>query len=208
MTEDDPAANLSTDDDEPARSRHVCPVWIGYLLASPLRRLVENPRKILGPYVTPGATVIDVGCAMGFHSLDLARLVGSGGRVISLDIQQKMLDGLVKRARRKGLDRIIEPRLCSQNGLELDDLAGRAELVCAFNVVHETESPTRFLRECSHALKPGGRLLIVEPGGHVTADAFAQTISTTEELGLDREPAPTVRKSLTALFATRSQVDS
>lgn len=208
MTEHDPVADLPNDENEPERPRHVCPVWIGYLLASPLRRLVENPIKTLGPYVTPGATVVDAGCAMGFHSLDLARLVGAEGRVICLDIQPKMLDRLVKRARRKGLDGIIEPRLCSQNGLELDDVAGRAELVCAFNVVHETESPARFLRECRRALKPGGRLLIVEPSGHVTAGAFAKTVTTTEKLGLDREPAPTIRGSLTALFATPTQGDS
>ncbi len=208
MSEHDSEAVRRTSDSEEPRDRHTCPVWIGYLLASPLRRLVENPMKILGPLVTSGSTVVDVGCAMGFHSLDLARLVGPEGRVFCLDIQQKMLDGLVRRARRKGLDRIIEPRLCSQNGLELDDVVGRAELVCAFNVVHETGSPARFLRECSQALKPGGRLLIVEPRGHVTTDAFAETVTITETLGLDREPAPTIRKSLTALFATRTQVDS
>ncbi len=208
MSEHTPNGAQTNLHEEESRGRHVCPVWIGRLLVSPLRRLVENPTKILGPYVNPGATVIDVGCAMGFHSLDLARLVGPEGRVLCLDIQQKMLDGLVRRARRKGLDRIIEPRLCSQNGLELDDVVGRAELVCAFNVVHETESPARFLRECSQALKPGGRLLIVEPRGHVTTDAFAETVTITETLGLDREPAPTIRKSLTALFATRTQVDS
>ena len=91
--------------------------------------VVENPGTILGPYVEPGSTVVDVGCAMGFHSLDLARLVGPDGRVVCLDIQQKMLDRLVKRARRKGLDTIIEARLCTQEGLELDDLDGTAELV-------------------------------------------------------------------------------
>ncbi len=127
-----------------ARDHHTCPVWIGRLLVSPLRRLVENPTKILAPFVSPGSTVVDVGSAMGFHSLDLARLVGPEGRVVCLDIQEKMLAGLIKRARRKGLDRIIEPRLCSQESLMLDDLAGAADLVTAFNVVHETAYPDRF----------------------------------------------------------------
>jgi len=40
---------------------HVCPVWVGYLLASPLRKLLQNPDKILAPYVKPGMTVLDVG---------------------------------------------------------------------------------------------------------------------------------------------------
>jgi hypothetical protein len=42
-------------------AKKVCPVWIGHLLASPLRRLVQNPKKILGPYVTSGMTVLDFG---------------------------------------------------------------------------------------------------------------------------------------------------
>jgi hypothetical protein len=42
-------------------AKKVCPVWIGHLLASPLRRLVQNPKKILEPYVTNGMTVLDFG---------------------------------------------------------------------------------------------------------------------------------------------------
>jgi len=182
------------------RAHHTCPVWVGRLLVSPLRRLVENPIEILAPLVSSGSTVVDVGCAMGFHSLDLARLVGTEGRVVSIDIQQKMLDGLVKRARRKGLEKIIEPRLCSPSGLRIEDLAGRAELVAAFNVVHETAFPDRFLRECAAALKTGGRLLVVEPKGHVKAEGFAEVTATARSLGLDPQPAPTVWRSLTSLF--------
>jgi len=201
MTEHDLNTTNAADKDDRPQAHHVCPVWIGRLLTSPLRRLVENPTTILGPFVTPGSTVVDVGCAMGFHSLDLARLVGPKGRVICLDIQQGMLDGLVKRARRKKLEGIIEPRLCTQDGLELDDITGHAELVCAFNVLHETSFPERFLRECSTALAPEGRLLIVEPRGHVTADAFAKTTASTTALGLVQQPAPPIWRSLTALFA-------
>jgi ubiquinone/menaquinone biosynthesis C-methylase UbiE len=191
----------SNEDHETPREHHVCPVWVGRLLVSPIRRLFENPGKILGPYVTPGSTVVDVGCAMGFHSLDLARHVGPEGRVVCLDIQQKMLDGLVKRARRKGLEGVIEPRLCSQDGFGLDDIAGTAELVMAFNVVHETTYPSRFIRECANALAPGGRLLIAEPSGHVSADDFKETISTAVDLGLERYDAPAIRKCRTALFS-------
>ena len=54
---------------------HVCPIWVGYLLASPVRKLVwENPDKILKPYVNEAMTVADIGCAMGFFSLPLARI--------------------------------------------------------------------------------------------------------------------------------------
>jgi SAM-dependent methyltransferase len=182
------------------RHRHVCPVWVGYLLASPIRRLFENPSAILGPYVSRGSTVVDVGCAMGFHSLELARLVGDGGRVVSVDLQQKMLDNLVARARRKGLDHLIEPRLCDDDRLGLDDLAGRAELVTAFNVVHETLDPQRFLEQCAGCLQPGGRLLLVEPRGHVSGDDFEHTAGIVLGIGLSRQPAPPIWRSHTSLF--------
>ncbi len=201
MSDSDTPSRQPAAEVEDPRNRHLCPVWIGRLLASPFRRIVEDPGKILAPFVSRGSTVVDAGCAMGFHSLDLARLVGPEGRVICLDVQQKMLDGLIKRARRKGLDGAIEPRLCDQNGLGLDDVEGQAELVTAFNVVHETSFPERFLHECSDALKPGGRLLIVEPRGHVTPGDFAESTAAATVLGLIPEPAPKVFKSLTALFA-------
>jgi ubiquinone/menaquinone biosynthesis C-methylase UbiE len=72
-------------------AHRVCPWWIGYLLLSPFRRWGQNPNAVLGPYVTRGMTVLDVGCAMGFFTLDLARLVGSNGRVIAVDLQSRML---------------------------------------------------------------------------------------------------------------------
>jgi ubiquinone/menaquinone biosynthesis C-methylase UbiE len=186
------------------RDHHVCPVWVGRLLVSPLRRLVENPQRILSPFVTPGSTVVDVGSAMGFHSLDLARLVGPEGRVVCLDIQQRMLDGLVRRAGRKGLAEVIEPRLCTQEGLGADDLAACAELVTAFNVVHETSFPERFLDECARLLRPGGRLLIVEPSGHVDPDEFSSTIAIARSLGLSKDAAPDIWRSHTAVFSKRS----
>lgn len=189
-----------THDTEQPREHHVCPVWVGRLLVSPIRRLFENPGRILGPYVSPGSTVVDVGCAMGFHSLDLARLVGPGGRVVCLDIQQKMLDGLLKRARRKGLDDVIEARLCTQDGVGLEDLAGAASLVVAFNVVHETTYPRRLLSECADALRSGGRLFVAEPKGHVSEASFAESVALAEAAGLVRESAPPVRKSHTAVF--------
>ena len=190
-----------TEETEHQRERHRCPPWIGRLLASPLRRLVENPTKILGPYVTRGATVIDVGCAMGFHSLELARLVGPTGKVISLDIQQAMLDGLAKRARRKGLEHRIDLRLCTQEGLELDDAESAAELITLFNVVHETSHPRRVLGECAAALAPGGALLIVEPSGHVTDEEFASTIEIVRSLDLTEGDPPRIWRSHTAVFS-------
>jgi SAM-dependent methyltransferase len=162
---------------------HVCPVWVGYLLASPLRKIVQNPRTILSPHVTPGMCVMDIGSAMGYFSLPLAQLVGPAGRVICVDLQQKMLDALQRRARRANLDGRLEPRLCGPDSLGVADLAGQVDFAMLFAVVHEVGDPSRLFAQIHAALKPAGRVLFAEPKGHVTEPAFRKSIATAEAAG-------------------------
>ena len=53
-----------------------CPRWFGYFLINPFRRFLENPRRILGPLVREGMTVLEPGCGMGYFTLPLGRMVG------------------------------------------------------------------------------------------------------------------------------------
>ena len=76
----------------------VCPWWLGRILASPLRRLMYDPANILAPYVREGMTILEPGPGMGFFTLELARRVSACGRVVAVDIQPRMLDGLKRRA--------------------------------------------------------------------------------------------------------------
>ena len=69
---------------------HLCPWWLGYLLINPFRRIYQNPVKLLGPFVEKGMTVLEPGCGMGYFTLDVARLVGPGGRIVA----DPILDGL------------------------------------------------------------------------------------------------------------------
>jgi ubiquinone/menaquinone biosynthesis C-methylase UbiE len=158
--------------DEAPRAHHVCPWWVGYLITNPIRKLGENPNTILTPYARPGMAAVDIGCGMGFFTLPLARLVGDGGRVVCVDIQEKMLSSLRRRARRKGVDHIVETRMATEEDLPLDDLAGEMDLAIAAHVLHETPYPRRFLGQCYQVLRPGGRLLVIEPNGHVTDVEF------------------------------------
>jgi ubiquinone/menaquinone biosynthesis C-methylase UbiE len=63
-----------------------------------LRRLLQDPDKIVKPYVKEGMVVLDVGCGMGFFSLTLARLVGKTGKVVCVDLQDRMIGGPGRRA--------------------------------------------------------------------------------------------------------------
>lgn len=79
-------------------TRLVCPPWVGYLLVNPVRKLLENPDKIMGRFVREGMVVLEPGCGMGYFTLPLARMVGQKGRVVAVDIEPKMLSMLARRA--------------------------------------------------------------------------------------------------------------
>jgi SAM-dependent methyltransferase len=162
---------------------HVCPVWVGYLLANPIRAFFQNPEKILAPHVTSGMCVLDVGSAMGFFSLPLARLVGPSGRVVCVDVQQKMLDALLRRARRAHVLDRVEARLGGVDSLCITDLRDQIHFALLFAVVHEVDDSARIFSEVQHALRPGGRALFAEPRGHVGRYAFGESVSVAEHSG-------------------------
>jgi ubiquinone/menaquinone biosynthesis C-methylase UbiE len=169
---------------------HVCPWWGGYFIDNPLRRLLHGPQAILAPYVTPGMTVLDVGCGMGWFAIPLARMVGDQGRVIAADLQQQMLDVLMQRARKSGVDARIQPHKCEQDRL---GVAVQADFVLAFAMVHEVPDQRRLLGEIHCCLKPGGKLLVAEPEIHVPGRAFLQTVAAAEDAGLRVVEQPRIR---------------
>lgn len=164
--------------------KRVCPWWIGYVLASPLRRLICNPRKLLAPYVREGMTVLEPGPGMGFFTLELARQVGVSGHVIAVDVQPRMLLGLRRRAAKARLLQRIEPRLASERNLGLHDLSGAVDFALAFAVVHEAPDAPSFFAQLCKAMKPGANLLLVEPGGHVSQADFDSELQAAEQVGL------------------------
>src|SRR5271157_4508110 len=135
-------------------AQRVCPWWLGYLLASPVRRLFEDPVRVVAPFVREGMTVLEPGPGMGFFTLELARLVGPSGRVVAVDLQPRMLSVLRRRARRRRLQDRVETRLASEDGMRLADLAGRVDFALAFAMVHEVPDAGRFFGEVAAAVKP------------------------------------------------------
>ena len=178
----------------------VCPWWLGYLLLNPLRRLTQSPERILGPYLRPGMMAVDFGCGMGFFSLPMARMVGPSGRVLCIDLQERMLAGLSRRAVKAGLAGTIEALLASPGDTHLAALAGRIDFILAMFVIHETPDPERLLRECAAALKPDGRLLAAEPVLHVRRQAFDATVATAERCGLQSVDRPRIWKARAVLM--------
>lgn len=178
----------------------VCPWWLGYLLASPLRRLFQDPTKILSPYVREGMTVLEPGSGMGFFTLELVRLVGPEGRVVAVDIQPKMLASLNRRAARAGLSAHLDARLAAPDSMGVGDLAGSSDLVLAFAMVHELPPGNSFFAEAALVMKSGGRLLFAEPAGHVSDSEFQAQLAVAGSAGLDVVDRPSIRRSHAALL--------
>ncbi len=139
----------------PAGVRHVCPAWAGPLLCCPLRRLFERPETLLGDHVRPGMTVLEPGCGMGYFTLPIARMAGPTGRVVAVDLQPKMIEGLTRRARRAGLLERIEAFACTDGSLGLASRPGVVDLAVVIHVLHEVRDRQRFLEQLFDALRAG-----------------------------------------------------
>jgi len=184
-------------------AERVCPVWVGYLLASPVRKLFQNPKKMLAPYVEDGMKVLDIGCAMGFFSLPLAKMIGSNGKVICVDVQEKMIKSLEKRAQKAGLANRIETRICRHNSLDLDDLKEKIDFAFASAVVHEISDAHTFFSQICETIKPTGTFFVVEPKGHVSEKDFEITISIAEQNGFNVIDSPKTGSGRTVLFGKK-----
>jgi ubiquinone/menaquinone biosynthesis C-methylase UbiE len=168
-------------------SNDVCPWWLGYLLANPLRKkLGHDPEAILRPYLRAGMKGLDIGSGMGFFTIPMANIVGPQGRIYAVDLQDKMIAALKRRVKKAGFEGQVETRTCSFTSLEIRDLADSIDFALTFAMVHEVPDKPRLFKEISTALKPGGLLLVAEPKGHVDEESFAKSLQVAEEQGLKR----------------------
>lgn len=176
----------------------VCPVALAGHLDSRIRRWLQNPRRLLAPYVREGMTVLDFGCGPGFFTLELARLVGPSGRVLAVDLQPEMLELVRLKAHGTELAARITLHPCQPNRL---GVAEPLDFVLAFYVLHELPDPRAFLAELRPLFTPGGQLLIVEPPLHVSKAAFAVTLRVATEAGFRVVARPRILFNHVALLA-------
>ncbi len=120
---------------------------------------MQNPEKVLKPYIQEGWTALDVGPGMGYFTITLARLVGAQGTVIAADLQQQMLNTLYKRALKAGVQERIKLHKCLPESIGVTE---QVDFALAFWMVHEVPDQKHFLGEIAAILKPGGLLLLAE----------------------------------------------
>jgi ubiquinone/menaquinone biosynthesis C-methylase UbiE len=124
------------------------------------REMEEEPEKALDAIgIAPGATVADVGAGSGYFTVRMAQRVGPTGRVFANDLQPQMLAMLKNRLDRERLQNVTliqgtvdDPRLPP----------GALDLILMVDVYHEFSQPQIMLRRMRDALKPDGRLVLLE----------------------------------------------
>jgi ubiquinone/menaquinone biosynthesis C-methylase UbiE len=137
-----------------------------------LRKIFQNPSKILRPYLQDGMTILDLGCSPGFFSLEMAKMVPSG-KIIAADLQQGMLDIVKKKVRGSKWQKIIQIHKTEPDGINLPE---RVDFILAFYVVHEIPDQNKLFEELKTILKPEGKVLIIEPKFHVKKKHFNKMI--------------------------------
>ena len=103
--------------------------------------------------------VADIGAGSGYYTVRMARKVGPSGKVFATDIQVGMLSLIQRRAKQEMLQNIV-PVLGAIDDPKLP--SGSLDLALMVDVYHELSSPQAFVRRLREALKPGGRLVLIE----------------------------------------------
>jgi ubiquinone/menaquinone biosynthesis C-methylase UbiE len=137
---------------------------------------------------------------MGYFTLELARLVGSSGRVVCVDVQPQMIERLKRRVARAGLQDRVDARIAPAQSMGIGDLSASVDFTLAFAVVHEFPDAGRFFEELAAASKPGASVLVAEPSGHVKNSDFDAQLQSAAKAGFSLAARPTIRRSLTALL--------
>lgn len=107
----------------------------------------------------PGMTAAEVGAQSGFVSRLMAERVGADGRVISTDVDPRMVDYMSERAKAEGLTNLTaKPRPASGTGLD----PASVDAIAIVRRLSTVEKPGDMLAEAAGALKPGGLLLVID----------------------------------------------
>lgn len=141
------------------------PEFLANLIDNPLRRRIQPPDEMpLRHGLQPGMRVLEVGPGNGRYTLAAARWLGEAGKLVTVDIEPKMIERVLRRAQAEGLTN-LEARVANVYELPFDE--GSFDAVTMITVIGEIPEPVRAMREFYRVLKPSGRLafseLIMDP---------------------------------------------
>jgi len=136
------------------------PEWMANLIDHPLRRKMQPPYETAVRHgIEPGMTVLEVGPGSGTYTMGAAQRVGEQGKLVTIDIEPKMIDRVRAKVEAEGLDN-IEARVADVYDLPFDD--GIFDVVYMIAVIGEIPDPNQAMSEFFRVLKPSGTLVFSE----------------------------------------------
>ncbi|MHC4156761.1 MAG: class I SAM-dependent methyltransferase [Planctomycetota bacterium] len=161
------------------------------------RRIHQKPGRFLPELVKEGMVAADIGCGLGFYTVEMAKLVGPAGRVFAVDFQPEMLKFTERKARKAGVAERVRFVQCQQDDLMLSE---SVDFVLTMYVAHEVSDRGRFFGQIREALKAGGRYLLAEPKFHVKKELFVKILGDAESAGFKKVGEPVIALSRTAVL--------
>lgn len=136
------------------------PQFLANLIDNPFRRRIQPPAEMpLRHGINPGMVVLEVGPGNGRYTMETARRVGSRGKVVTIDIEPKMIERVQQRAQAEGVAN-LEARVADVYSLPFED--GSFDAVYLITVIGEIPEPDRAMREFYRVLTPSGTLAFSE----------------------------------------------
>jgi ubiquinone/menaquinone biosynthesis C-methylase UbiE len=182
------------------RNNRICPVELAGGLDNSVRRLFQNPKKILKPYIDEGITVLDLGCGPGFFSVEIAKMLKDSGKVIAADLQEGMLEKVNKKTKGTSLEQRIEINKCQEETIGVTE---NVDFILVFYMIHEVPNQDNLLKELKSILKPNGKIYIIEPKFHVSKKSFEEMINKIKDIGFEVIDRPKVFFSRTVLLTNK-----
>ena len=182
-------------------STRICPVERAGGLDNSLRKLFQNPQKILSPYINESMTVLDLGCGPGFFSIEIAKMLNNSGKVIAVDLQEGMLEKVKNKIIGTEIEKRIEIHKCEEKKIGVTE---KIDFILAFYMIHEVPDQDNLFKELKSILKPGGKIYIIEPKFHVSKKSFDCMISKLDTVGFDLIDRPKVFFSRAVLLTIKN----
>ncbi len=136
------------------------PQFMANLIDNPLRRKIQPPDATPARHgIEPGMTVLEVGPGNGTYTVATARRVGDRGKVVTIDIEPKMIERVTRRAQAEGIDN-IEAKVADVYDLPFED--GFFDAIYMIAVIGEIPKPDKAMREFHRVLSPSGTLAFSE----------------------------------------------
>ena len=130
-------------------------------LERPERDEYQQPDKVIEALgLTQGMVVADVGAGSGYFTRRFAKVVGETGKVLAVDVEQKMLDYNKQELEKQGLANRVGFVLVKPDDPALSE--NSVDLVFLCNTYHHVEHHGDYWAQIKSALKPNGRVVIVD----------------------------------------------